>query len=58
MKDGIRNIGFAKMAATDALKMGMTKVLYKIVELTTVRARVDVVVVLNHYSLVFVVRNG
>lgn len=58
MKDGIKNIGLAKIAANEALKIGITKVLYKIDVLTTVRAIVDVVVVLYHCSLEFIVTNG
>jgi len=58
VKDGIKNIGLAKIAANEALKIGITKVLYKIDVLTTVRAIVDVVVVLYHCSLEFIVTNG
>lgn len=58
MKEGIRNIGFAKIAANEALKMGITKVLYNIEAFTTVRASVEEVVVRYQCSLWLIVMKG
>ena len=58
MNDGMRKMGFAKTAANEALKMGITKVEYKIEVLTTVSASVEVVVVLYQCSPELIVTTG
>ena len=58
MKEGIRKIGLAKIAANEALKIGITNVEYKIDVFTTVKASVDAVVVLYQCSLALIVTTG
>jgi hypothetical protein len=41
VKEGIRKIGLEKIAATEALKIGITNVLYSTEVFTAVSARVE-----------------